>query len=236
MVDYTQGTGAGGTMLIRDLGGNVEFHIQAGYDSTFINQLRWKRYVNGAWTGLLGPARYPSGRPWVHLDTFYVGGNQSICFRLEGTGTEGLGGPTEFWLNISRATVPAAPTPLTLAKIGHTTMEYRFQGNSNGGAPILEWQIGYGRSPTNVQFTKSSSGTSMIEGLTLGDRWYFWARGRNAVGWGPWSTRMDARTLAGARINVLGTWKEAVPMVRVAGVWRQAIPFLNVAGSWKDGK
>ena len=56
MVDYTKATGSGGLMMIRDLGSNVEFHIRAGFDSTYINQLRWKRYVNGSWSGLLGPA------------------------------------------------------------------------------------------------------------------------------------------------------------------------------------
>lgn len=236
MVDYTKATGSGGLMMIRDLGSNVEFHIRAGFNSTYINQLRWKRYVNGSWSGLLGPASYPTGRPWKRLDSFKVSGNQNICFRLEGTGTQGLGGPTEFWQTINRATVPPAPSPLGLDQVGHTSARYRFQSNGTGGSPILEWQIGYGKSPTSVQFTKKSSGTSVVDGLSLGERWYFWARGRNAVGWGPWSARLDTRTLAGARVLVSGTWREAVPMVRVAGVWRQAIPFIRVSGAWKDGK
>src|SRR5690606_31570197 len=110
----------------RDLGSNVEFHIRAGFDSTFLGQLRWKRYVNGKWSGLLGPTSYPTGRPWRHIDTFKVSGNQNICFRLEATGTQGLGGPTEFWQMITRATVPPAPNPLGLDQIAHTSMRYRF--------------------------------------------------------------------------------------------------------------
>lgn len=236
MVDYTKATGSGGLMTIRDLGSDVEFHIRAGFESTFTYDLRWKRYVNGSWSGLLGPARYSTGRPTVQLDRFRVSGNQSICFRLEDTNTSGLGGPTEFWQTINRATTPTAPTPLSLDQITHTSIRYRFQGNSNGGSPILEWQIGYGTSPTHVQFTKKSSGTSVVDGLTLGETWYFWSRGRNAVGWSGWSARSSARTLAGSKINVGGVYKDAIPYVKTSGVWRQAIPFINDNGVWKPGQ
>lgn len=236
MPDYTKGTGSGGLMMIRDLGSNVEFHIQAGFSSTFTYGLRWKRYVNGSWSGILGPTHYPTGRPLKRIDSFKVSGNQNICFRLEGTKTDGLGGPTEFWQQINRATVPPAPTVIGLDQVGHTVARYRFQSAGNGGSPILEWQIGYGKSSTSVQYTKKSTGTTTIGGLTPGDTWYFWARGRNAVGWGPWSARVSARTIAGSRIKVLDTWREAVPMIRVAGVWRQTVPYVKSNGVWTDGR
>ena len=236
MADYTYATGAGGIMLIRDQGWNVEFHIQAGYSETFVNQLYWSRYVNGGWSARIGPARYNAGRPWLHLDTFAVTYNQTIIFRLEATGTSGLGGPTDFPQWIQRATVPAPMTPRGLDQIGHTTIRYRFTGNSDGGSPVREYQIGYGTSPSAVQFTVGSNGTTVVGGLSLGTVWYFWSRARNDVGWSGWSSRMSARTLAGSRVRVAGVWREAVAMVKVAGVWRQAIPFIRTSGVWKDGK
>lgn len=237
MADYTRGTGSGGVMLIRDQGWNVEFHIQAGYSSTFVEQLYWRRYVNGAWSGRLGPVRYNTGRPWVHLDTFAVTYNQTIYFRLEATNTDGLGGQTDFPQLILRATVPPAPIPSFLTQTEHTRVNYGFNANGNGGANVLEWQVGYGTNASSVQFTMNGgSGTVIVNGLSLGEMWYFWARGRNSVGWGPWSSRSNIRTFAGSRMRVAGVWREAVAMVKVAGVWRQAIPYIKTAGVWKDGK
>lgn len=238
MADYTKGTGSGGIMLIRDQGYNVEFHIQAGQSATYVGQLRWQRYLNGGWSGLLGPVTYNSGRPWVHLDTFAVTYNQTIYFRLEATGTQGLGGATEFPQWIQRATVPPPPTPISLTEVGHTTFRYQFGWAGDGGSAVLEYQIGYGTSPSQVQYYTAgpANGIAIIGGLTLGETWYIWVRARNAVGWSGFSTRLSARTLAGSRIKVAGTWREAVAMIKVAGVWRQAIPFIKSAGVWKDGK
>lgn len=235
MPDYTYATGAGGIMLIRDQGLNVEFHIQAGQSATYVGGLRWQRFVNGGWSGLLGPVTYNSGRPWVHIDTFPVGGNQTIIFRLEATGTQGLGGPTEFPQWIQRATPPTAPVIREIDQIGHTTMRVRFEGISDGGSPIREWQIGYGTNTGSPQFTVSSNGLTLLSKLALGTTYYIWARGRNDVGWGPWSARTSGRTLAGSRVKRAGVWREAIAMVRVAGVWRQAIPFGRRGGKWYDG-
>lgn len=244
MVDYTKGTGSGGIMTIRDLGSDVEFLIRAGFESTFSDHIRWKRYVNGAWSGLLGPVSYDTGRPTIRLDRFQVNGNQNICFRLEDTNTQGLGGPTEFWQYIQRATVPQAPSQL--ARVGadsHTSVELIFSDRGTGGSAILERQIGYGTSPTKVMFTaKAVPGKeptwafNTIKGLSMGTTWYFWARSRNAAGWSAWSPRLSVRTLAGSRVRVAGVWEEAVPMVKTAGVWRQAIPFVRKSGIWKAGQ
>lgn len=232
MPDYTMGTGVGGVMLIRDQGWNVEFHIRAGFDSTFTYDLRWQRYVNGAWSGQLGPRSYSTGRPWIHLDTFAVTYNQTIYFRLEDTDTQGLGGPTDFPQWIQRATVPPAPTPMGLDQIGHTEMRYRFTATLDGGSPIREFQIGYGTDPSHVQFTTPSNGTSIIRGMTVGTIWYFWVRARNDVGWGPWSSRSQARTLSTARVRVAGVHKETIGHVKFEKVWRQAIAYKNINGVW----
>lgn len=237
MTDYTMGTGSGGIMLIRDQGWAVEFHIQAGQSSTFVGSPGFgtNAYVDGAWRGLPNLANY-SNRVWRHLGTHNATYNQSVCFHIDASGTSGFGGPTDFWQAISRATVPAAPTPLGLDQIGHNSMRYRFSGNSNGGSPILQWQIGYGTSPSSVQYTLTSNGTSVVTGLSLAGTWYFWSRGRNAVGWGPWSARSSARTLSSGRVKVAGTWREMVLYIKVAGVWRQAIIYEKNEGVWKPTK
>jgi len=79
----------------------------------------------------------------------------------------------------------------------------------------------------------SSNGTSVIGALQPGTTYYFWARGRNAKGWGPWSARSTGRTIAGARVKQNGVWKDAIPYVKVNGVWKLARPYSKVNGTWK---
>ncbi len=112
-------------------------------------------------------------------------------------------------------------------------MLYRFRSNGDGGAKVTEWQIGYGTSPTAPQIIKVSSGTTTITGLQPVKVYYFWARGRNSKGWGPWSVRSSARTIAGARVKLGTVWKEAIPYVRVKGKWVIAEPWVRSGGKWK---
>lgn len=231
MVDYTTGTGSGGIMLIRDQGYNVEFHVQSGQSATFGNGLPWNGYVNGVNVG--GTFNYSSGRPWVHIATYGVGGNQSIKFGLGKTNTQGLGGPTDLWVTINRATVPAAPTPVGIDTVGHTQFRYMFSGNSDGGSPIREWQIGYGYDPNNAQYLAPSSGTIMVGQFTVGATIYIWSRGRNDVGWGPWSSRMSVVLLQGGRIKVNGGWGFAIPYVKYEGIWRGAEPYDKKNDAWR---
>lgn len=233
MADYTYGTGAGGIMLIRDQGLSVEFHIQAGQSSTFVGSPGFgaNAYTDNAWRGLPNVANY-SNRVWRHLGSHNQTINGNVIFHIDASGTSGFGGPTDFPQYIQRATVPAAPTPIGLDTIGHTTMRYRFSGNSDGGSPIREWQIGYGTDPNNVQFTTGSNGVTNISGLSIGTTWYFWVRGRNDVGWGPWSARTSARTLSSGRVKVNGVWREMILYVKVSGKWRQAILYTKRSGAW----
>lgn len=129
--------------------------------------------------------------------------------------------------------VPPAPTPLSLDMITPSSIRYRFQSNGGGGGTFLEWQIGYGLSATTPQLFMASGGTSVVPGLQPNSSYYFWSRGRNTIGWGPWSTRMSAKTLPGMRIKVGGVWKDALPMVKVNGVWKIAAPLVKVNGVWK---
>lgn len=234
MADYVQGTGSGGTMLIRDQGWAVEFHIQAGSSATYVGSPGFgaNAYTDGAWRGLPNVANY-SNQVWRYLGAHNQTVNGSVCFHIDASGTSGFGGPTDFWVAINRATVPAAPTPIAVDQIQHTQFRYRFSGNSDGGSPIREWQIGYGYDPNNVQYTAPSSGTIDVGQFTVGARIYIWSRGRNDVGWGPWSSRLDAQLLRGLKLNVAGTWRDVIPYARVAGVWRVSEPYVKVAGTWK---
>jgi hypothetical protein len=133
---------------------------------------------------------------------------------------------------IQTATVPQAPTPLGVDQNEMTSLRYRFSGNGNGGAAIIEWQALWqeGSGPQNPI---SSNGTTILTGLKPATNYNFWARGRNSVGWGPWSGMSSGRTLAGARVKSGGQWREAVPYVKQNGAWKLAQPYSKVNGIWR---
>jgi hypothetical protein len=132
------------------------------------------------------------------------------------------------------ANVPEAPTPLPFGPITSSSAEFRFSGNGSGGGPIREWQVHYGTDPAAGQFAKSSTGSTVIDGLKPNSTYYFWARGRNDFGWGPFSSRVSAKTLNGSvLVKHNGVWKEAVPYVKHNGVWKLAVPYVKHNGVWK---
>lgn len=154
-----------------------------------------------------------------------------LTLTLLGTASANTG-----WRTLPRIqtdTVPPAPTPIGVDQIQMTSMRYRFSGNGDGGSPILEWQIGWSASPGTPNTWLKSSGTSTISGLKPGLTYFFWSRGRNAVGWGPWSARVNATAIAGALVKVNGVWKDAVPYVKVNGAWKLAQPYSKVNGIWR---
>jgi Fibronectin type III domain len=130
-------------------------------------------------------------------------------------------------------TVPPAPTPVGFYDTTPTTIAFRFRSLGDGGSKILEWQIGYGTHPTKVQKTIKSGGFTVVPGLQPATTYYFWARGRNAKGWGPWSIRSSRRTDAGARVKLGTVWREAIPMVKYKGKWRAAEAWVKSGGKWK---
>lgn len=132
------------------------------------------------------------------------------------------------------ANVPEAPTPLPFGEITASSIQYRFSGNGSGGGPIRQWQVHYGTDPNAGQLAANSDGGTPITGLLPGRTYYFWSRGRNDLGWGPFSKRTSAKTLAGgARIKVNGAWKVGVPYIKVNGTWKLAVPYIKVNGVWK---
>ena len=234
MADYTARTGQAGTMMIRDTGTVIEFWIKSDWTATYNYNMTWKLYYNGTWHNM-PPVRYERGAAWLKMGSINVSGNQSICFHIDATGTSGLGGPTDFWYDVKRATTPSPPTAIGLDEVTATSMRYRFTSGSNGGSPVTEHQLGYGTSPTNAPNIVVSGGTSTITGLQPGTKYYFWSRARNAIGYGPWSARSDATTLTGVKVKQAGVQKTAIAMVKFNGTWRKAVPYVNHSGKWKEG-
>lgn len=131
-------------------------------------------------------------------------------------------------------TEPPAPTTPVLSEITQNSLKTVFSNNGSGGTPVLEWQLAYGLNGTTPESTIGSNGTLTLNNLVAGEQYFFRARGRNAVGWGPWSAISTAYLKAGAYVKMGGVWQRAVPYVRVAGVWKLSQPYVKIAGLWKE--
>ncbi len=202
--EYTRGTGTTGTMMIRvaDAAGTtgvisanyVQFWINAGQSQTNVGSLPWSGFINGVNVG--GGVNYPSGNPWVLVAQYHAGYTQNIRFSIGASGTQGLGGPTDFYLTIYRGTIPPAPAMRQPSQITPTTMLVQFDSQGDGGATITGWTLQGSTSPTfaTILFTTSSSGTTTVTGLQPGTTYYYRARGTNTVGTGAWSAPVSATT------------------------------------------
>lgn len=138
--------------------------------------------------------------------------------------------------SITTYKVPEAPNSVVITNVTQSSAHINFQGKGEGGTPVVEWQMAYNtvNSTTGATAVTWASGGKDITNLKPGTTYYFWARGRNSVGWGPYSPVTTAKTLAGVRINVNGAWVMAVPYVNVGGVWKIARPWARVAGFWRE--
>jgi hypothetical protein len=190
MTDYTLGIGGGSTMMIRDLGWDVEFWFITG-PSTWNNNQWWSWAANG--TSSRQQFALLRGGNWQHVGTITVTYDQDIRFTMEGSG---LGwATTDFWQHITRSTIPQPPTLEVAEAVSDTEIHVVFVGGPDGGSPILEWQVGFGTSLTigPEDFRDAgSSGDEVYDGFNPGQREYVWVRGRNAVGWSDWSNRGEA--------------------------------------------
>lgn len=190
MPDYTAYIGGSTTLMIRDTGGWVEFWIQTG-SSTWNNDQQYSYGANDAGSGVREFAMVRGGN-WQYVDHVYVTYDQDISFTIYGSG---LGFPTySFFQHIQRTTVPEPPTLRGVDAISDTEIHIYFTGNYDGGTPVEEWEIGYGSSPNGPTSTVGSDGETDVDGFHSGQHVYFWARGRNALGWSGWSNRGEATT------------------------------------------
>lgn len=181
-------------------------------------------------TFLIADGRFDIGHRSDGTQEYFVSGGLNLT--LLGSASSSTG--TRSLPRIQTATVPPAPSPLPFGNIGMKNIQYKFRNNGDGGSPVLEWQAMWQNATRNgVQTWYASNGETDLGGLNPGETYNFWSRGRNAIGWGPWSAMVSARTAAPAWVKYNGVWREAVPYVRVNGVWRAAQPYVNVNGVWK---
>jgi hypothetical protein len=131
--------------------------------------------------------------------------------------------------------VPPAPSTPLVSDPTQTSVLASFNDNGGGGLTITGREIGYGKSTiTGVEASVTYTGVMTIPNLEPGTVYYFWSRVRNSVGWSAYSVPVSLKTIAGARINVNGVWKDAVPYVNVGGTWKIARPWGRVAGVWEE--
>lgn len=172
-----------------------------------------------------------SGALWIPHNP---DGTRGISLYATLTGWQGLVSTGN--LNWTLPTIPrlsSAPSTPVLVSISQTSVYVIFT-DGTGGAPIISRQIGYGTNPTAPITTVASDGSDIVTGLNPGTTYYFWARTYNSAGYSPWSPSANTKTIAGARLNVDGTWVDAVPYVNVNGVWTLARPWVRIAGVWKQ--
>lgn len=236
--DYTKATGSGGIMLVRVAdaagaagvisGNEVQFFLRTTNSATFVGSPGFGTsvYYNGGWAALANMANYSNAAGFRHLGTIYVGVSQQITFHINASGTSGFGGPTDFPVWVARGTIPPAPTPMGFDQITHTSFRYRFNSAGDGGAAIEEWQFGFGYNATTPQYFVASNGTSIISTIVPGTIVYGWSRGRNSVGWGPWSVRSTAVMKRAGRIKTASAWAHGIPYIKnSAGIWTPAQPY-----------
>lgn len=190
MADYTRQISASSTMMIRDTGGWVEFWFKTG-SQTWNNDQQWSYGANGANSPVL-KFRLLAGGGWQKFGEVYVGYNQTVRFTIYNAG---LGFPTyDFFQDIGRSRVPDPPTIWDTHAISSSHIHVEFYANYDGGSPILEYAVGYGSNPNGPDGWWGSGSPTDIGPFSSGQRVYFWAAARNAVGWSSWGNRTEATT------------------------------------------
>ena len=198
MPDYDKKTGNWGTLRIRDTGTTVEFWLLCTSATTFNNNnTSWSGTVNGA--NVSGTFKLPKGWSPLKIATYTPTSSQTVKFNIADTGTSGMGGPTSHSAAVTRATKPPAPNWDSGGMIARTTtsMTLAFRSTGNGGSTIIRWELQRSTSSSfnaNV-VTITSGGTSTVTGLTPGTRYYWRARGVNAIGAGAWTSTLTTDTL-----------------------------------------
>lgn len=130
---------------------------------------------------------------------------------------------------------PDPPLPPKAIFRSQTAAHIQIFPTWTGDSPITGYSLVYGLSPTNSDglIGGGSSGTFLLNNLSAGRIYYLWGRAHNAYGASDWSARSSVTLIAGARVNVGGVWKRAVPYVNVNGTWMLARSWVKQNGVWK---
>lgn len=134
------------------------------------------------------------------------------------------------------ANVPPAPNNLRADQVTPTSMRVRFSSTGTGGSAITGWQV---QRATNSAFTTgvvtvASDGTTTLTGLTPASRYYFRARGRNAVGWGAWSSIGSGVTASGAYASINGVWVPVPINYSNGSSWTPLAPLASDGTTWEQ--
>jgi hypothetical protein len=177
--------------MIRDTGVNVEFWIKTG-PQTYNYQQPWGGRINNAELGTRS-FRMLQGGQWQFIDAWRIDYDQDVRFTILNSG---LGFPSyDFWQHISRSSAPGPPDLYQADAVSSTHIHVRFSDGYDGGSPITERMLGYGTDPYTHQFEwNAPAADEMVGPFNPGTKVYFWARTRNAIGWGAWSNRGEATT------------------------------------------
>lgn len=140
---------------------------------------------------------------------------------------------------VTKITMKDAPDPpksVILVRRTQTSMTVLVPPNDNNGAPITNYSLVYGLSPTNSDnlVVHGTQATFVLNNLDPGKTYYFWGRTTNIYGDSDWSVRVAINLLAGAWVKQGATWRRAVPYVKVGGDWVMVRPWVRSAGVWKE--
>lgn len=240
MPDYTKGTGQGGSMLIRDDGSNIEFLIRAGF-STTNGTVNWSGQVNGQNFG--GSKAYPTGQPWVSLGSWSVTTGQEVTFSIAATGTDGLGGPTEFKQVISRGSRPSPPVNLRVEVQTPTRLGIRYERGADNGSAFIRDGAKWYEIPTtgdpiqiwedtgNDGYTDTNDGNPgpILKPGTTYDIYIFSINGAGQSD----PAAIRTTTAGGASIKVDGVYRKVIPYIKIDGVYKMATSYVKHEGAYR---
>jgi hypothetical protein len=124
--------------------------------------------------------------------------------------------------------------PIALNKT-QTTVNLMTAPGWTGDSPITSYTFWISNSPNSVDsgFVRTSP-RIFIFGMKAAYNYYLWAQATNIYGTSDLSARGQVLLVAGARVNVGGVWKRAIPYVNDNGVWKMARSWEKVNGVWKQ--
>ena len=149
-----------------------------------------------------------------------------------GSGTAGV--------NSVAVQIPRTPPAPSVAGYGFDQItsdsaRYRFSSTGDGGSPITAWRF---ELATNPAFTGAvvytSSGTTLLTGLTPGTTYYARAWGENAVGAGAKSAVSTMTTLPGVYVSDGVNWVGAPSVVSDGSAWLPLVPKISTGSAWED--